>query len=106
MSKPSQYIKRLNPAELSALQQLVQTGLYVQAQTKIKALLKHYPNELSLWNMLGFCQQAQGDYKSAITSFKTMLMVDNKIAEVYFNLGVLYSQINNTALAIEHYRKT
>lgn len=45
--------------------------------------------------MLGFCQQAQGDFHPAIESFKKMLAVDNKIAEVYFNLGVLYNQIND-----------
>lgn len=106
MNNPSQYIKRLNPAELQSLQQLIQRGLYAQAQIKITDLLKHYSNELNLLNMLGFCQQAQGEYQAAIASFKKMLTVDNKIPEIYFNLAVLYNQINDVEQAIDYYRKT
>jgi uncharacterized protein (TIGR02466 family) len=105
MNKPSQYLKQPNPAELQMLQQLVQGKLYTQAKTKAQTLLKKYPTDLSLWNILGFCQQAQGHYQPAIASFRKMLAIDNNIAEIYVNLGILYSQLNENNPAIENYKK-
>ena len=104
MNKPSA-IKPVKPADLQALQQLIQAGLYTQAKVKAQTLLKKHGNDLSLWNILGFCQQAQNEYKTAISSFKKMLELNNTIPEIYFNLGALYTQINDTTQAIEQYKK-
>ncbi|CAG1022716.1 partial TPR repeat-containing protein YrrB, partial [Patescibacteria group bacterium] len=66
---------------------------------------KKHPNDLSLWNILGFCQQALGDYKAAIASFKRVVEFNNKIPEIYFNLAALYTQLNKNEQAIENYKK-
>lgn len=105
MNKPST-IKPVKSADLQALQQLIQAGLYTQAKIKAQTLLKKHPNDLSLWNMLGFSQQAQGEYKAAISSFKKMLDLNSAIPEIYFNLAALYTQLNDTTQAIDYYKKT
>ena len=105
MRKPSPYRKQLNSAELQKLEQLMQGGAYPKAQAKAQALLKKHPDHLALWNILGFCQQAQGYDRAAIASFKKMLTLDNRIAETHANLGILHSQLNEIPKAIENYQK-
>lgn len=100
-----QPLKQPNPADLHALQQLFQCGLIAQAEAKAQALLVNYPNSLALLNMLGLCQQSQQKYPEAIASFRKMLAIDSRIAEIHFNLGVLYNQINAIQDAIASYRK-
>lgn len=97
--------KSLNPSDLQKLQQLVHAGLYAPAQTKIQDLLKKHETDLTLWNMLVFCQQAQHNIEGAIFSLKKMLVLNNNIPEIHFNLAALYSQLNNIDLAISHYKK-
>jgi len=70
-----------------ALQQLFQSGHLAQAEVRVQTMLANYPNALALYNILGLCQQAQGKYREAVTSFRKMLSFDQRVAELHFNLG-------------------
>lgn len=97
--------KLLPPSELQALQQLFQGGRIPEAQARAKKLLAVHPNELALYNVLGLCQQAQGDIKGAVGSFRKMLAINPSIAELHFNLAVLLTQLGDAKAAIASYRK-
>lgn len=102
--KQPKQAKPLHPSDTHALQQLFQAGRVIEAQTKAKALLALHPNELMLLNILGLCQQAQGDFRAAVDSFQKMLAINPRIAELHFNLGVMLTQLGDTAEAIASYR--
>ena len=97
--------QKITPDKIIQLQKLVQTGFYAQAQTELKAYLKKCPQHLGLWNLLGVCQQAQGEYQAAIFSFERIRALNAQIPEVYFNLASLYTQIQSFDLSIENYKK-
>jgi uncharacterized protein (TIGR02466 family) len=98
-------IKPISPAKLQMLQQLMHSGLYVQALHKAQELLKKAPNDLFLWNCLGVCQQAQGNYQEALQSFKKILTLNEGIAEIHVNVAILFSQLNDNSQAISHYQR-
>lgn len=97
--------KPLLPSELQVLQQLFQGGRIPEAQARAKKLLVAHPHELALYNILGLCQQAQGDIKGAVSSFRKMLAINPAIAELHFNLGVMLTQLGDAKAAMASYRK-
>ncbi len=105
MQKQSQQTKQPHPAEVHALQKLFQSGLLSQAESRAKFMAAMYPDVLAIYNILGLSQQAQGKYHEAVASFRKMLSIDSRIAELHFNLGVILSQIGETKDAVASYRK-
>ncbi|NOT83207.1 MAG: tetratricopeptide repeat protein [Methylococcaceae bacterium] len=105
MNRPPQQLKQPHPADVQALQQLLQGGQLLQAEARAKALLVQYPKALSVCNLLGLCQQAQGKNLEAVASFRQMLMLDPRIAEIHFNLGVILAELGDTQEAMVSYRK-
>ena len=93
MKKHLKHQRQPHPSEIQALQQLFQSGLVSQAEARAKAMIAVYPDVLALYNILGLSQQAQGKVREAVSSFRRMLLIDPRIAELHFNLGVMLSQI-------------
>jgi uncharacterized protein (TIGR02466 family) len=105
MSKPADVNRQSLSLELPVLQQMLQQGRMSEVQTKAQTLLKQYPDDLSLWNMLGYCQQAQEQYADAVNSYQKMLGIDNRIAEIHFNLASLYTLTAQIDKAIDCYQQ-
>ncbi|MGJ0428177.1 tetratricopeptide repeat protein [Methylobacter sp.] len=97
--------KQPSPAELQALHQLFQAGRLQQAEATAQSMLSKYAKAPILYNILGLCQQGQGKYREAVASFRKLLAIDPRIAEIHFNLGVLFTQLNDVKEAIASYRK-
>ncbi len=102
MSKPS---KPLNPAKIQVIQQLLQTGLWAQAEKKIRALLQEHPKDLMLLNWLGMCLQQQGNLPAALLGFQRLSALNARIPEVHFNIAVLQAQLGQTEPAIASYQQ-
>jgi len=98
--------KHPDPAELQNLQLLYQRGQLQQAETQALLLLSRYPKSLPVLNLLGICQQTQGKLREAAESFRKMLLIDAKIAEIHFNLATIQTQLNDNKAAIACYRKS
>lgn len=96
---------QLHPSQLQSVHQLYQRGLAEEAEARARALLGLYPNHPALHNLLGLCQQTQGNYREALASFRKMLKIDPKSAEVHCNIGVIFTQMGNAAAAVGSYRK-
>ena len=93
------------PAELQGLQQLFQSGQLLLAETHAQQLLLRYPKSLPVLNLLGMCQQAQGKLQAAAGSFRKMLTLDARIAEIHFNLATIQTQLKDYKAALAYYRK-
>lgn len=92
-------------AELQPLQQLFQQGRLQQAEAMAKSLLPRYRKAPVLYNIIGLCQQGQGQYKEALTSFRKLISLDPNIAEAHFNLALLLTRLDKIKDAIFCYRK-
>ncbi len=97
--------KQPQPAELQAIHQLYQSGQIPLAEVRAQALLASFPKSLPALNLLGMCQQVQGKLRDAAASFRKMIAIDPNIAEIHFNLGAIYTQLNDSKGAIAAYRK-
>ncbi|ANE56837.1 2OG-Fe(II) oxygenase family protein [Methylomonas sp. DH-1] len=98
-------LKQPQPAELQAIHQLFQAGQVPLAEIRAQALAAAYPKSLPALNLLGMCQQVQGKLRDAATSFRKMIALDPNIAEIHFNLGAIYTQLNDAKGAMAAYRK-
>jgi tetratricopeptide (TPR) repeat protein len=94
------------PTELQNLHQLFQRGQLPQAEIGATLLLERYPKSLAVLNLLGMCQQGQGKFRAAASSFSRMLSIDPGIAEIHFNLATLQTQLNDIKAALACYRKS
>ncbi|WNB75225.1 tetratricopeptide repeat protein [Methylomonas koyamae] len=97
--------KQPQPAELQAIHQLFQARQVPLAEIRAQALAAAHPKSLPALNLLGMCQQAQGKLRDAAASFRKMIAVDPNIAEIHFNLGAIYTQLNDAKGAMVAYRK-
>jgi len=98
-------LKQPQPAELQAIHQLFQAGQVALAEVRAQALASAFPKSLPALNLLGMCQQAQGKLREAAASFRKMIALDPNIAEIHFNLGAIYTQLNDAKGAMAAYRK-
>lgn len=98
--------KQPSPNELQAVHQLVQSGQLKLAEIQALALIARYPKSLPVLNLLGMSQQGQGKLREAAASFRKMLALDERIAEIHFNLGAINTQLNDLKAAAACYRKT
>ncbi len=98
--------KHPHPTELQGLQQLFQSGQLLRAETQAQQLLLRYPKSLPVLNLLGMCQQAQGELQAAACSFRKMLTIEAGIAEIHFNLATIQTQLKDRKAAMAYYRKS
>ncbi len=94
-----------SPDELQPLHQLFQAGRFQQAESTARSLLSRYRKAPVLYNIIGLCQQSQGQYREALASFRKLISLDPRIAEGHFNLALLHSQFDKLQDAIFCYRK-
>ncbi|MGZ8213845.1 MAG: tetratricopeptide repeat protein [Methylosarcina sp.] len=98
-------LKQPHPAEMQELHQLFQSGRLPEAEARAQTLLRLYPKAVTLYNVLGLCQQGQGKLREAAASFRKLLAIDPRIAEVHFNLGAIHTQLNDSKAAVASFRK-
>ena len=78
---------------------LFTSGMVEECVVKVKELISlYYDNEPFLFNLLGVAHATQGEFKSAISSYKTALSLEPNYYEVYNNMGVAYNDWKNLML--------
>lgn len=105
MKTPAKPIPQPHPTELQHLHQLYESGRLLQAEMATQAMLQKFPKSIALFNLLGLCQQGQGKLREAAASFRKLLAIDPRIAEIHCNLATILTQLNDTKAAIATYRK-
>lgn len=105
MKTPPKPAAQPHPAELQHLHQLYESGRLVQAEAAALTMLQKYPKSIAIYNLLGLCQQGQGKLGEAASSFRKLLAIDPRVAEIHCNLATILSQLNDPKAAIASYRK-
>lgn len=91
--------------EIQSLLSLFNSGRLPQTEATARALLKSYPNEFILHNVLGVSLEGQGKYAEAATTYRNALVIEPRVAEIHFNLGVVLGHLGKIDEAMAGYRK-
>lgn len=83
-------------------------GFYSQGELKkaltiAKNLIKQYPSEPILFNIIGACYSEVGSTEDAIENFKSAIQLKSDYAEAQYNLGIAYQKINQFDNARDYY---
>ena len=98
-------MKKLSSQKTQELMMLHQQGNIEGAAKLAIRLIKEYPKELLLHNILGICQEAKGDLNGAANSYQHAININPNVPELQFNLGAILFALNDSEGAINHYQK-
>ena len=76
-----------------------------QSKKKAELLFEQYPNNIDLFNTIGVLFLQNKKFKDAIIVFNKLLTLSPKDVNIYHNLGIAWTQLNNIDEAIKFYLK-
>lgn len=88
--------------DLSAVTELVDTGMYDMAIDKIETMLKDDPDNADLYNYLAYSQRKMGDFDSAAQNYERALMINPEHAGALEYQGELFLQTGKPEMAQEN----
>jgi len=89
------------PRALLQGKQLLDQGRYADAVPKLEKAASLLPKNALAWNYLGLAYHGNGQFEPAANAYRVALALDHKLMVVRYNLGCLYLEQNNLALAID-----
>lgn len=98
-------MKKISQIEIQNLMGLHQRGLDDDVIKKANVLVKEYPEEIILLNLLGVSYERKGLLKNASRAYKDALKLNPNIPEMNFNLGAILFSENKVEEAIHFYKK-
>ena len=98
-------MKKISQIEIQNLMGLHQRGLDDDVIKKANVLVKEYPEEIILLNLLGVSYERKGLLKDASKAYKYALKLNPNIPEMNFNLGAILFSENKVEEAIHFYKK-
>ena len=107
MQKLSNQMTTVSEAEeeISQLIKLYKNGFFTECLDLGEVLSKKYPKEINILNILGVCFFATGKNLEAVKCFQKLLTLDVNHFNGWFNLGNVYSVIDNIEAASNAYKK-
>ena len=96
------YISSFDPSKLFAL---FKENKFKEAINEARALISKYPNEYSIWNILGAAYFRLGNNADALHAFKEVVRLNPETAEGYNNLGTSLRGEGKKDKAISAYEK-
>ncbi|CAM3317421.1 tetratricopeptide repeat protein [Thalassospira profundimaris] len=88
--------------DLSAVTELVDTGMYDMAIDKIETMLEEDPENADLYNYLAYSQRKMGDFDSAAQNYERALMIDPEHVGALEYQGELFLQTGKPEMAQEN----
>lgn len=88
--------------DLTAVTELVDTGMYDMAIDKIEMMLKDDPDNADLFNYLAYSQRKTGDFDSAAQNYERALMINPEHAGALEYQGELFLQTGKPDMAQEN----
>jgi tetratricopeptide (TPR) repeat protein len=98
-------MKQLSQQELNHLMMLHQQSRYAEGIKEAQRLIKSFPGEMMLFNILGVCFEQEGAFQKAADAYKQALSINPAIPELQFNLGAMLYALNEPKKAIHHYEE-
>ena len=78
---------------------------YQKALTRASELLKQFPNDMNLYNIIGAANQGLANHKEAIDAYKKAISIKPDYADAYYNMGIALKEIGKLDEAITAYKK-
>lgn len=97
--------QKLKQNDVNALMQLYAAGHYEKLEVLIQKLVKLYPRDPVLLNMMGATMTAQQRVDEAVSYFRQALALDFTAADTHSNLGTALKMQGKTEESIESYRQ-
>jgi len=98
-------MKQLSQQQVNHLMMLHQQGRYTEGIEEAQKLIKAFPGELMLFNLLGVCLEQEGAFQKAADAYKQAVKINPSIPELQFNLGAMLYALNEPSQAIHHYEE-
>ena len=84
---------------------LYSSGKLVEAKNKVVQLLKKYPNDPVLYNLLGAILAEQNNLDEAIVNYKKSIQIKPDYASAYNNLGTTLQKLQKFDEALNYYQQ-
>ena len=84
---------------------LHQQSRYAEGIKEAQRLIKSFPGEMMLFNILGVCLEQEGAFQKAADAYKQALSINPAIPELQFNLGAMLYALSEPKKAIHHYEE-
>lgn len=90
---------------MNAVLALCQAGRWAEVEARVGPMLRAFPNDVGLHNLLGSAHAEQGRHAAAAESFRKAAALAPKSPELQFNLGVACGQAGRWDDAVAAYRR-
>lgn len=91
--------------QINSLIKLFNQNQFKQVINTAQRLRQQYPNNLTLWNLIGVSAAKLGQLNKAITAFKKVISLKPENAEAYHNMGNALREQGKLDEAVEFYTK-
>ena len=96
---------KMNPNDFNALVDLYKSGKTKEVEDGAKSLIKKFPKEIIIHNLLGAVYLEMKKLDLARKSFEKALEINPRYSEAYNNLGIIFQKKGKNKNAISSYKK-
>ena len=96
--------KRIHEA-INQLVNLFNQGQIVEVVKQAEFLLRQYPQEFIIWNILGGAYATLKDFDQALKALKKVIELNPNYVDAYYNIGVVLNDQGKIDKAIEAYQR-
>ena len=96
--------KRIHEA-INQLVNLFNQGQIVEVIKQAEFLLRQYPQEFIIWNILGGAYATLKDFDQALKALKKVIELNPNYVDAYYNIGVVLNDQGKIDKAIEAYQR-
>ena len=91
--------------KINLILSLFSSGETQAALDSAKDLIKDFPNEEILFNIIGACYASLGDHKAAIKNYEKAIIIKPDYAKAHFNLGGTFQDMGQLDSSVKSYEK-
>jgi tetratricopeptide (TPR) repeat protein len=99
-------LERPAQSSVDALVKLYRSGHLAGAEVQARDLLRDFPDDLALNDILAGILAGQGRFEEAIAAYRKAIEIKPDHAEAYFTLGNIFLHLGRPDEAIMNYRRT
>jgi uncharacterized protein (TIGR02466 family) len=89
--------------DIQKLIQAINSGQFANAEKLARDLIAQHPNTFILHHVLSLALDGQQKFNEAAIAYKNALKIQPKMPDLWFNLGIVFSKLNQPAEAADAY---